>query len=171
MASKFFSNDFAVIKNELQKLVKESAKKAGLKLPQVLISGDSSFGDYSTQAALMIKNGKKPKENAAQIIKNLPKNKILKKAEEKNGFINFYLSNEFLGKMIKEIIEKENNFGENQNYKNKKIQVEFVSANPTGPLHLGNARGGPLGDVIGRVLKSRGAKVEREFYVNAPGNQ
>ncbi|TSC92266.1 MAG: arginyl-tRNA synthetase ArgS [Candidatus Berkelbacteria bacterium Licking1014_96] len=159
-----------MIKKELEKLVREAGKKAGLKLPCVLISA-SEYGDYSTQIALSIKNNKKPGENAVVIIKNLPQNKIIERAEEKNGFINFYLSNQFLGESVKEIIEEGESFGENQNYKNKKIQVEFVSANPTGPLHLGNARGGPLGDVIGRILESSGAKVEREFYVNDIGSQ
>lgn len=158
------------VKEELKKIVGEAAKKTGLKLPCVLITA-SEYGDYSTQVALTIKNNKKPSENAAAVIKNLPKNKIIAKAEEKNGFINFYLSNELLGKGVKEIIKEGSNYGKNQNLKNKKIQVEFVSANPTGPLHLGNARGGPLGDVIASVLEASGAMVEREFYINDIGSQ
>lgn len=159
------------VKEEIKKLVDKAAKEAGFDLAQVLISADSDFADYSTQAALTIKNGKKPSDNAKVIINNLPPNEIIEKAEVKNGFINFYLSKQFLGNEVKEIIEKGKNFGQNNNHQNKKIQVEFVSANPTGPLHLGNARGGPLGDAIASILEASGAKVEREFYINDVGSQ
>jgi len=159
-----------MIKKELEKLVEEAGAKAGIDLSKVLIS-ESEFGDYSTQAALTIKNGKKPSENSQAIIKNLPQNKIIVKMKEKNGFINFYLSNQFLGESVKNILKDKESFGKNNNFKNKKIQVEFVSANPTGPLHLGNARGGPLGDAIASILEASGAKVEREFYVNDIGSQ
>lgn len=160
------------VKEELKKLVQEASKKSGFELPYILINESKEpFGDYSTQAALSIKNEKKPSENAELILNNLSKNKIIDRAEEKNGFINFYLSSDYLCFGIKEIIKSKQNYGRNIEGKKEKIQVEFVSANPTGPLHLGNARGGPLGDVIANVLAANGAQVEREFYVNDIGSQ
>ncbi|MCX6811937.1 MAG: arginine--tRNA ligase [Candidatus Berkelbacteria bacterium] len=158
------------VKEELKKMVDEAASRAGFDLPNILIS-KSDFGDYSTQAALTIKNGKKPSENSRAIIKNLPKNEMITRAEEKNGFINFELSQSFLVESVKNILKAKEKFGRNPEGKGESIQVEFVSANPTGPLHLGNARGGPLGDVIANILEADGAKVEREFYVNDIGSQ
>ena len=158
------------VEEKLKKIIAEAAEKAGFDLPNILISS-SDFGDYSTQAGLTIKNGKTPSENCREIIKNLPKNEIIAEAEEKNGFINFKLSETFLTLSINNILQEKEKFGRNEELKGKKIQVEFVSANPTGPLHLGNARGGPLGDVITNVLKAEGAKGEKEFYVNDIGRQ
>jgi arginyl-tRNA synthetase len=158
------------VKEELKKIVNEAASRAGFDLPNILIS-KSDFGDYSTQAVLTIKNGKKPSENAAAIIKNLPKNEMIAKAEEKNGFINFELSKHFLVESVKNILKAKEKFGRNPEGKGESIQVEFVSANPTGPLHLGNARGGPLGDTIANVLIADGAEIKREFYVNDVGSQ
>ena len=159
-----------MIKKELEKLVREAAKKTGIKLPKILITA-SDYGDYATQAALTIKNGRKPSGNAEVIIKNLPKNKIIQKTEEKNGFINFYLSNEFLGESVKEIIKGGSNYGKNNLKENKSVEVEFISANPTGPLTVGNSRGGVIGDVLANVLESSGWKVIREYYFNDAGGQ
>ena len=119
------------------------------------------------------KQKKNPKQLAEDLvlkfkIKNL---KFLDKVEVVNGFMNFFLKPEFLQKQVKEILNKKEKFGQINVGKNKKVQVEFISANPTGPLTIANARGGPMGDVLANVLEKAGYKTEKEFYVNDSGNQ
>ncbi len=87
------------------------------------------------------------------------------------GFVNFFLSKEYLQQRIGEILKKGEKFGELNIGKGKKVQVEFISANPTGPLTVGNARGGPFGDVLGNVVKKAGFKVEKAYYINDCGMQ
>src|SRR4030042_1893215 len=93
--------------------------------------------------------------------------KIFEKIEVvKPGFINFFISKDYLQKQIEEIIKKGDRFGQLNIGKNKKIQVEFISANPTGPLHVGNGRGAFFGDCLANVLEKAGYKVMREYYIN-----
>jgi arginyl-tRNA synthetase len=87
------------------------------------------------------------------------------------GFLNFFLTRRFYGDIVKEILEQGTEFGRSDWGKNRKIMVEYVSANPTGPMHMGNARGGALGDCLAAVLDAAGFDVTREFYVNDAGNQ
>ena len=87
------------------------------------------------------------------------------------GFINFFLSKEYLQKQVREILKEKDSFGKMKIGKGKKVNVEFISANPTGPLTLGNGRGGFYGDVLTNVLKKAGFKAEREYYVNDGGEQ
>ncbi len=87
------------------------------------------------------------------------------------GFLNFYLRESFNACIIQDILEKGNSYGRSDFGKGQKINVEFVSANPTGPMHMGNARGGALGDCLAAVLDFAGYDVSREFYVNDAGNQ
>lgn len=89
----------------------------------------------------------------------------------KPGYINFYLSKEFLRNKIIEINEEKEKFGGSEIGKGKKVLIEFISSNPTGPIHLGNGRGGPLGDTLGNILEKSGYEVKREFYVNDFGGQ
>lgn len=135
---------------------------------------NENFGDYSTNAALKLakKEGKNPREVAEEIVKNLAQEKIFEKIEIAGvGFINFYLSKEFLRGQVSEILKEGKNFGQLDLGKGKKISIDFVSANPTGPVHIGNARGGPLGDVLGNVLVAAGFKVSRDYYLNDVGHQ
>ncbi|HRT82693.1 MAG TPA: arginine--tRNA ligase, partial [Oscillospiraceae bacterium] len=87
------------------------------------------------------------------------------------GFMNFYLNDEYYARVILDIIEKGDGYGRSDFGKGKKINVEFVSANPTGPMHMGNARGAALGDCLASVMDWAGFEVSREFYVNDAGNQ
>jgi len=87
------------------------------------------------------------------------------------GFINFFISKEYLQKKVGEILKQKDKFGQLRIGHNKKVQIEFISANPTGPLTIGNARGGPFGDVLGNVLKRAGFRVEKEYYINDYGMQ
>jgi len=134
---------------------------------------EKSFGDYATNVALIL--AKKKKKNpvilAEEIKLKLEKNPLFEKIEVINGFINFFLKKDYFLKQFKEISIKKSKFGEINIGKSKKVQVEFISANPTGPLTVANARGGPMGDVLANILMKAGYKVEKEFYVNDSGNQ
>ena len=87
------------------------------------------------------------------------------------GFINFFYSPEFYSAVVLDILAKGEDYGSSEMGKGKRVNVEFVSANPTGPMHMGNARGGALGDCMAAVLEKAGYEVEREFYINDAGNQ
>ena len=87
------------------------------------------------------------------------------------GFMNFYLKESFNACIIQDILEKGADYGRSDYGQGKKINIEFVSANPTGPMHMGNARGGALGDCLAAVLEASGHYTEREFYINDAGNQ
>ena len=87
------------------------------------------------------------------------------------GFINFFLSDSYYADIITDVENKGEDYGKSNFGEGKKILVEFVSANPTGPMHIGNARGGALGDCLAAVLEAAGYYTEREFYINDAGNQ
>lgn len=154
----------------LKKIIPSSVKAE-------VFSPTQNFGHYSTNAAFKIASvlKKKPLEIAkdlAEKIKKLDKGKLFKRVEiSQPGFINFWILENVWQTKVKEILKEENNYGKSKLGKNKKVQVEFISANPTGPLTLANGRGGFLGDVLANVLESSGFKVEREYYVNDTGNQ
>jgi len=131
------------------------------------------LGDYYTNAAMTVyKKEILPRgEKAEKIKEELLKSKTLKKILEKievapPGFINFFLRDDWVCAKIGEILKQGEKFGSSNLGKGEKVQVEFISANPTGPLTLGNGRGGFLGDVLSNVLEKVGYKVFREFYVN-----
>lgn len=138
--------------------------------------GEKSHGDYATNIAIII--SKIMEKNPLEIAE-LIKTKLLSQKEEifekievaKPGFINFFLSKEYLQKEVGEILKQKENFGQLKIGKNKKVQVEFISANPTGPLTVGNTRGGPFGDTLGNVLKRAGFKIEKAYYINDYGMQ
>ncbi|RLC40286.1 MAG: arginine--tRNA ligase [Candidatus Nealsonbacteria bacterium] len=139
-------------------------------------SKEKDHGDYSTNVAMEIaKNTKKRPmeiaENLKSQISNLKSNFFEKIEVAEPGFINFFLSKEFLQTQIKEILKKGKEFGKLNIGKNKKVNVEFISANPTGPLTLGNGRGGFYGDTLANVLEKAGYKVKREYYINDVGTQ
>lgn len=127
------------------------------------------FGDFATNVAMVLAKPmkKSPTEIARTIVQFLPPNEIVKGVEvAPPGFINFRLTDEWLHEAVREAIELDEKFGQCDLGGGKKVQVEFVSANPTGPLQIGNARGGALGDAIANLLEAIGYKVEREYYIN-----
>jgi arginyl-tRNA synthetase len=135
-------------------------------------------GDFSTNIALIlnqkskIKNQKSPLEIAQLIVEGFGEQEDFEKIEAVTpGFINFYLSKAYLQKQLEHIIAEGDTYGSSLIGKGKKASVEFVSANPTGPLHIGNARGGPLGDTIANVLQKAGFSVIREYLHNDVGGQ
>ncbi len=131
------------------------------------------LGDYSTNAAFLLVKGKKenPQKIAESLVEKLKKEfkKEFEKIEiAKNGFINFYLSKDYLLSQLGEFLKNKIEFPKANN---KKINIEFVSANPTGPLTLGNARSAVYGDTLANILEKAGHKVTREYYINDIGNQ
>ena len=139
------------------------------------IPAERDHGDLSANVALMsAKKFKMPPRKIAEIILNnlkLDNNLILKSEIAGPGFINFFLNAEFFENTLKEIIKHGKNYGASDFGKGKRIMVEFVSANPTGPMHMGNARLGALGDCLASILDKVGYYVYKEFYVNDAGNQ
>lgn len=139
------------------------------------IPAEVEHGDLSTNVALVsAKNFKMaPRKVAELIVNNLNVDKeIIEKVEIAGpGFINFFLGSKFFADTLEEIKKAGENYGVSDYGKNKKIMVEFVSANPTGPMHMGNARLGALGDCLSSILKKTGYDVYKEFYVNDAGNQ
>ena len=105
------------------------------------------------------------KKNPQEIADSI-KSDILEKIEVKNGFINFFISKEYLQKQVEEILKKKDKYGSLKIGKDQKVNVEFISANPTGPLHIGNGRGAFLGDVLANIFKKSGYEVTREYYIN-----
>ena len=174
-----------MVRKEIEKLIKKSIKKLQKKkifpifeIPDIKIDHpeDRRYGDYSTNLVMQISKParKNPMEIAELLASKLQVlgSRFLGRIEvAKPGFVNFFLKKEFLQKEVKEILQKGEKFGQLKLGRNKKIQVEFISANPTGPLTVGNARGGPLGDVLGNVLEKAGFRVEKAYYINDYGMQ
>lgn len=141
----------------------------------VEIPADRSHGDFATNIAMVSAKVFRlpPKKIAEIIISNLNlENTMFKKVEVAGpGFINFFLSNLFYISVLRDIENLGSNYGRSNFGKGKKVMVEFVSANPTGPMHMGNARGGAIGDCLSAVLDAAGYDVYKEFYINDAGNQ
>ncbi len=151
-----------MLRDKIEKLIEDLVKQeVELEHPSV-----SSHGDFSTNVAL------KAKINPDEIIEKLKDNYLFEKVEKAGpGFINVYLSKKALNEELTEILKKGNNYGQLEIGKNKKVQVEFISANPTGPLTVGNARGGPYGDVLANIFKKAGYDVKKAYYLNDFGQQ
>ena len=136
---------------------------------------DRSHGDLATNAAMVSARAFKtaPRKIAETITQNinLEGTDLAKFEIAGPGFINFFYDTSFYAKVLEEINAEGENYGKSDFGKGKKILVEFVSANPTGPMHVGNARGGAIGDSLASVLDAAGYEVAREFYVNDAGNQ
>ena len=135
-------------------------------------SKDTAHGDYATNAAM--KNcrllSKAPRDVANALIEKLDMNGIDHVEIAGPGFINFFLKNDSLQPIVKKIINEKDNFGKLPK-NGQKVNVEFVSANPTGILHVGTARGAAVGDSLARLLEASGYEVTREYYINDAGNQ
>jgi len=134
---------------------------------------DAAHGDFSSNIVMVLAKTlkKNPLAIAGSISKKIESSEFERIEAVAPGFINFYLSQKYLQSQVQNIIEKGKDYGSLTIGKGKKASVEFVSANPTGPLHIGNARGGPLGDAIANVLAKVGYKVTREYLHNDVGGQ
>ncbi len=174
----FIKNDILSV---LEDLVKENLLSGEInKNFEIEIPADREHGDLSSNVAFVSAKTFKmaPRKIADLIVEKLNLNgELLSKKVVKNievagaGFINFFLDTCFFTNTLKEINNLKENYGNSDYGKNKKIMVEFVSANPTGPMHMGNARLGALGDCLAAILKKTGYDVFKEFYVNDAGNQ
>jgi arginyl-tRNA synthetase len=136
------------------------------------------MGDYSCNVAMKLAKilGKNSKELGLEMIELLAEytreNEYIDKVEIAGaGFLNFYLKDDHFQSLIDEINRSGSNYGQLDPEKKEKVMVEFVSANPTGPIHLGNGRGAPFGDTLASILEKAGQEVWREYYVNDFGNQ
>jgi arginyl-tRNA synthetase len=135
---------------------------------------DRSHGDYATSIALQISKamGKNPREVAQVIADQLTGIESINKVEIAGpGFINLTLNRASQAQLVETIVAAKDSFGQGKSLSGIKINLEFISANPTGPLHLGHTRWAAVGDALGRVLTAAGAQVTREFYINDRGNQ
>ena len=141
----------------------------------VEVPANRNFGDYSANAAMAWARDLHcaPRKIAQALIDRMELcDTFFERCEVAGaGFLNFYLRSSFNACVIQDILEKGDSYGRSDYGRGKKINVEFVSANPTGPMHMGNARGGALGDCLAAVLDFAGYDVSREFYVNDAGNQ
>ena len=161
-----------MIRQEIIKLVRKAVKEAGFRVPEIVEverPEDENHGDYSINLALQLAKTFKmaPKQIADTLrshILNLQPGIFEKVEVAEPGFINFFLSQDYLQKQVEKITKEKDKFG--QLKKQGKINVESVSANPTGPLHIGNGRNAFAGDVISNVLQKAGYRVTREYFVN-----
>ena len=168
------------IESNLKQVLKDAVKKAfdqDLDIENIVIEipKDKSHGDYSTNVAMqltrVLKNN--PRVIAQSIVDSLDMEQgAIEKCDIAGpGFINFTIKNTSLAEIITRVLNEQDNYGHNDTGKGLKVNVEYVSANPTGDLHLGHARGAAWGDSITRLMKASGYDVCREYYVNDAGNQ
>ena len=135
---------------------------------------DKSHGDYSINIAMRLAKPLRmaPFMIANQIVEGIDKEKNhLQDVQVLNGFINFFIDKAFLANVVFKILEEKENYGNNDLGKGKKVNIEYVSANPTGFLHVGHCRGAAYGDSLSRIYKKSGYEVNREYYINDGGNQ
>ncbi|MBP2242533.1 arginyl-tRNA synthetase [Cytobacillus eiseniae] len=166
---------------KLKQEIKDAVLKVNLaaeeQIPAVIleIPKEKAHGDYSTNMAMQLARvaKKAPRQIAEALLENIDTSKAsIKKIEIAGpGFINFHMDNSYLSNLIPTILEAGDRYGETNIGGNQKVQVEFVSANPTGDLHLGHARGAAVGDTLSNILAKAGYEVSREYYINDAGNQ
>ncbi len=166
-------------KAEVYSVVENAVKKAfgEVEMPAFAVEEprDKAHGDFAVNAAMLLAKAlkKNPREIAAAIIENIDNSSLnaVKIEPAGPGFINFTLDKEYIKNVLSEIEEGGEHYGDVNVGEGKKVMIEFVSANPTGPMHMGNARGGALGDTLANVLKKAGWDVTKEFYINDAGAQ
>lgn len=175
-----YATSVNLLKDAIVKAINSAMNKEELpqtEIPNFIIEtpADRTHGDYATNVAMAGAKAFRmaPIKIAQAITSNLELNGTMCERFETAGpgFINFFLGNEFYTAVIREILTNPEDYGKSDFGKNEKVMVEFVSANPTGPMHMGNARGGALGDCLSAVLDKAGYDAFREFYVNDAGNQ
>ncbi|MBY0145287.1 arginine--tRNA ligase [Neobacillus niacini] len=169
------------VQSKLKEEIRAAVIKANLatedQIPDVILEvpKEKSHGDYSTNMAMQLARvaKKAPRVIAEALIENFDRSKAsIEKMEMAGpGFINFYMNNAYLTDLIPTVLDAGEKYGETTVGGKQKVQVEFVSANPTGDLHLGHARGAAVGDSLCNILAKAGYDVSREYYINDAGNQ
>ena len=165
----------------LEKTIKEAVIKSSLageeEIPEISLESPKikSHGDFATNIAMKLAKIAKmpPRQIAETIVKHLNQETgSIEKVEIAGpGFINFFMKDTFLENVVEAVLEAGSNYGKSNSGEGERIQVEFVSVNPTGDLHLGHARGAAFGDILCNVYETAGYQVEREYYINDAGNQ
>lgn len=141
---------------------------------KIEVPADRDHGDFAVNAAMVWAKAlhKAPRAIAEQLVNNMAPGGYISRVEIAGpGFMNLYLSDRFYSDIVLDVLARGDAYGRSNHGKGKTVLVEFVSANPTGPMHIGNARGGALGDTISAAYDWAGYAVKREFYVNDAGNQ
>ncbi|WP_053218062.1 arginine--tRNA ligase [Virgibacillus senegalensis] len=165
------------LKEEIGRAVVEAGLAAPEEVPAVVLEQpkDKNHGDYATNIAMQLARIAKmaPRQIAEKIIDQFDHTKASIKQMEiaGPGFINFFMDNQYLTELVPSILDAGEGYGNSKIGAGQKIQIEFVSANPTGDLHLGHARGAAVGDSLANLLEKAGYEVEREYYINDAGNQ
>lgn len=167
------------LKQLLERAVENIARDVDQELPEGFVvrlerPRQAGHGDWATNIAMQLAKpfGMKPREIAEKLIDKLPIGEIVEKAEVAGpGFINFTLASNWITEAVKSTIDQNENYGRVNSGKGRRVQVEFVSANPTGPLHMGHGRGAAVGDITASILDFAGWDVEREYYINDAGLQ
>ena len=166
------------LKTELSTMVAEGIARVapGAAPPAIVLERpkQARHGDYSTNAALQLAKSLKrnPRELAADLVAALPRSPLVARAEVAGaGFVNLFVSDAARQSVVARILEEGDRYGSSTRGGGEKVIVEFVSANPTGPLHVGHGRGAAVGDAIARLLAGQGFAVHREFYYNDAGAQ
>lgn len=155
-------------KNKLAEMLKKSLGED----VELAEARNPMFGTYSTNVAFIRAKGRPPQEVAAEIASQLKLDKqFIEKVETKDGYINFWLNTDYIYQQINEILQQKDKFGSSNLGKGKRVLVEFVSANPTGPLNIANGRAAAIGDSLVKVLNFTGYKADAEFYVDDTGRQ
>jgi arginyl-tRNA synthetase len=171
-----------MIQQTLIRLLREAALAASSQLglhadaipePELSRPKQKEHGEWATNLALVLapQAGRPPREVADAIVANLPENEVISKVDIAGpGFINLFLGHQWLHDVLTQILEQDKDYGRRER-RVQRVQVEYVSANPTGPLHVGTARNAALGDSVANVLDAAGYDVEREYYYNDAGRQ
>jgi arginyl-tRNA synthetase len=171
------------MKTQIQQLVSQALDRIAAEgvissdqIPRPIIerARDTRYGDFACNVAMVLAKaaGCKPRDLAQQLIDAMPESGLVNKIEIAGpGFINFYLSDDAYLGLVPEVIAQGHEYGRSTIGAGKKVQVEFVSANPTGPLHVGHGRGAAYGAVVADLLQAVGYEVHREYYVNDAGRQ
>ncbi len=167
------------LKEQLREQIQQAVKQAEIIATnenvevQLEKPKDGTKGDFSTNVAMQLTRIAKrnPREIAQEIVANFVWDAVERVEIAGPGFINFYLKNDTLTQVVRNIIDLDRNYGRSTIGKGQKVNIEFVSANPTGDLHLGHARGAAIGDSMARIMGAAGYDVTREYYINDAGNQ
>ena len=163
------------MKELLKELINKELESLGVSDVEVEITKPAleENGDYSSNIAMKLAKTlkKNPMEIASSIVNNIKDEKIKKIEIKAPGFINFFVTKDYLFENLNKVLAEKEKYGSSNIGAGKKINIEFVSANPTGILHLGNARGGAYGDSLARIMRFSGYNVTTEYYINDLGNQ
>ena len=156
------------IKNALNKIGIDNSTDIFIEIPK-----DKNNGDYSSNIAMQLTKVLKtnPREIATKIVDNINNENIIKVEIAGPGFLNFFVKKDYLLNNINTVIENKDSYGKCNYGNNEKVNIEYVSANPTGFLHIGHARGASYGDSLARIMRFAGFDVTREYYINDAGNQ